>query len=147
MKKIAIIKTKWNTEFVDNCSNACEAQLQKLWQTNESINTFIVPWAVEIPLLAKKLLQDNGFDAVIAIAIVYKWGIYRHEFVAQWVVSEVIKLSSDIGKPIFSSILTPDTDHFENPEKQAFYLEHLKQKWEEVADACLETLALHDSIS
>lgn len=147
MKKIAIIKTKWNTDFVNNCADSCEARLQELGQSSESVKTFIVPWAVEIPLLSKKLLMDNHFDAVIAIAVVYKWGIYRHEFVAQSVVSEILRLSSRIWKPIFSSVLTPDTENFEDSKNQAFYLEHLKQKWKEVADACIETLALHDSIS
>ena len=146
-RKIAIIKTKWNTDFVNNAANACEKRLDELKVSSENIDTFIVPWAVEIPLLSKKLLLDNNFDAVIAIAVIYRWGIYRHEFVASSVVNEIIRLSSELWKPIFSSVLTPDTDHFSNPEKQEFYLEHLKQKWIEVADACIETLALHDTIS
>jgi len=97
-------------------------------------------------MLSKKLLTQKGFDAVIAIAVIYRGGIYRHEFVAQSVVQEIIRLNSEIGKPIFSSVLTPDTDDFELEEKQKFYLEHLKGKWVEVADACIETLKLLDEM-
>lgn len=78
--------------------------------------------------------------------MIYRGGIYRHEFVAQGVVSEIIRLNSEIGKPIFSSVLTPDTDHFYNPEKQSFYLEHLKEKGREVADACIETMQVYKSL-
>ena len=43
-------------------------------------------------------------------------------------------------------MLTPDTDKLESKKKQAFYREHLKEKGVEVADACMETLSLLDTI-
>jgi 6,7-dimethyl-8-ribityllumazine synthase len=146
MKKIAVINTKWNAPFVGNCTEACLTRLHELWIEESEISVFSVPGAVEIPLLSKKLLLDKWYDAVIAIAIIYRGWIYRHEFVAQWVVSEILRLSSRIWKPIFSSILTPDTDEFESPKNKKFYLEHLKWKWIEVADACIETLNIHESL-
>ncbi len=147
MKRIAIINTKWNAQFVGNCTESCLTRLHELGVEESDVSVLSVPGAVEIPLLAKKLLTENSYDAVIAIAVVYRWWIYRHEFVAQSVVSEIVRLSSEIGKPIFSSVLTPDTDEFESKENQKFYLEHLKGKWIEVADACIETLELLDTIS
>jgi 6,7-dimethyl-8-ribityllumazine synthase len=146
MSKIAIINTKWNAQFVGNCTEACISQLHAKGVEESDIQVFTLPGAVEIPLLAKKLLTEKGFDAVIAIAVIYRGGIYRHEFVAQGVVSEIIRLNSEIGKPIFSSVLTPDTDHFHNPEKQAFYLEHLKEKGREVADAYIETMGVYKNL-
>ena len=147
MAKIAIINTKWNAQFVGNCTEACILRLHEKWVEESEVQVFTLPGAVEIPLLAKTLLTQKDFDAVIAIAVIYRWGIYRHEYVAQGVVSEIIRLNSEIGKPIFSSVLTPDTDHFHNPEKQEFYLEHLKEKGREVADAYIETLQLYKSLA
>lgn len=147
MSKIAIINTKWNAQFVGNCTEACISRLHAQGVEESDIKVFTLPGAVEIPLLAKKLLTEHGYDAVIAIAVIYRWGIYKHEFVAQGVVSEIIRLNSEIGKPIFSSVLTPDTDHFHNPEKQAFYLEHLKEKGREVADAYIETMEVYKSLT
>lgn len=147
MKKIAIINTKWNAEFVWNCTEACLTRLHELWVEESEVSVYTVPWAVEIPLLSKKLLREHDCDAVIAIAVIYRWWIYRHEFVASSVVDQVIRLSSEIGRPIFSSILTPDTDYFESEQNKKFYKEHLKLKGTEVADACIETLKLHDSLT
>ena len=146
MKTLAIINTKWNAPFVWNCTEACLTRLHELGVEESDVSVYTVTGAVEIPLLAKKLLTEKGFDAVIAIAVIYRGGIYRHEFVAQIVVQEIIRLGSEIGKPIFSSVLTPDTDKFESKKKQAFYREHLKEKGVEVADACMETLSLLDTI-
>lgn len=146
MKKIAIINTKWNAPFVGNCTEACLSRLHELGVEESEVSIYTVPGAVEIPMLGKKLLTEKWFDAVIAIAVIYRGGIYRHEFVAQGVVQEIIHIGAETGKPMLSSVLTPDTDHFSNPEKQAFYLEHLKQKGEEVADACIETLQLLDTL-
>lgn len=147
MKRIAIINTKWNAPFVWNCTEACLTRLHELGVEESDISVFTVPGAVEIPLLSKKLLTANNFDAIIAIAIIYRWGIYRHEFVAQSVVDQILRLNSEIGKPIFSSVLTPDTDEFESEENTVFYLEHLREKGVEVANACIETLTLLDTIS
>lgn len=146
MKKIAIINTKWNEQFVGNATEACLTRLHELGVEESDISVFTVPGAVEIPLLSKKLLTENDFDAVIAIAVIYRGGIYRHEFVAASVVDQIIRLTSEIGKPIFSSVLTPDTDEFESEKNKTFYLEHLKWKGQEVADACIETLQLHDTL-
>lgn len=146
MKKIAIINTKWNAPFVGNATEACLTRLHALGVEESDVTVYTVPGAVEIPLLAKKLLEKKDFDAVIAIAVIYRGGIYRHEFVAQSVVQEIIRLNSEIGKPIFSSVLTPDTDEFESEKNKAFYLEHLKVKGIEVADSCMETLELFETL-
>lgn len=146
MSKIAIINTKWNAQAVGNATEACLTRLHELGVEESDVSIFTVPGAVEIPMLSKKLLTEKWYDAVIAIAVIYRGGIYRHEFVAQSVVQEIIRLNSEIGKPIFSSVLTPDTDDYESEKNQKFYLEHLKGKWEEVADACIETLDLLDNL-
>lgn len=146
MKKIAIINTKWNAQCVGNCTESCLYRLHELGTSEREVAVFTVPWAVEIPLLAKKLLVEHSYDAVIAIAIIYRWWIYKHEFVASAVLDQVVRLSSEIGKPIFSSILTPDTDDFESDKNIKFYAEHLKLKWVEVADACIETLGILENL-
>lgn len=146
MKKIAIITTKWNSQFVGNATECCLSRLHELWVSESDIEVITVPWAVEIPLTAKLLHNTGNYRAVIAIALVYGGWIYRHEFVAQSVVDQIVKLSSELEMPIFSSVLTPVSIDMENKEDVDFYLEHLKWKWTEVADACIETLAVFENI-
>jgi 6,7-dimethyl-8-ribityllumazine synthase len=146
MKKIAIITTKWNAEFVGNATEHCLSRLHELGVAESDIEVITVPWAVEIPLTAKLLHKTGNYKAVIAIALVYGGGIYRHEFVAQSVVDQIVKLSSELSMPIFSSVLTPVNIDMKSEKDVNFYLEHLKWKGTEVADACMETLAVFDNI-
>lgn len=146
MKKIAIVTTKWNAEFVGNATEYCLSRLHELWVWESDIDVITVPGAVEIPLISKTLHQNWNYRAVIAIALVYGGWIYRHEFVAQSVVDQIIKLSSELSFPIFSSVLTPVSIDMQDKKQVEFYLEHLKWKWTEVADACIETLDILEKI-
>ncbi len=146
MKKIAIITTKWNAEFVGNATEHCLSRLHELWVSESHIEVVTVPGAVEIPLTAKMLHKTGNYKAVIAIALVYGGWIYRHEFVAQSVVDQIVRLSSELEMPIFSSVLTPVSIDMENKKQRDFYLEHLKWKGTEVADACIETLEMLSNI-
>lgn len=146
MKRIAIITTKWNAEFVWNATENCLSRLHELWVSESDIEVITVPWAVEIPLTAKILHKTWNYRAVIAIALVYGGGIYRHEFVAQSVVDQIVRLSCELEMPIFSSVLTPVSIDMENKKEVKFYLEHLKGKGKEVAEACIETLEVLENI-
>lgn len=140
MKKIAIITTKWNTAFVGPCVEGCLSRLHELWVSESDIEIVTVPGAVEIPLTAKMLSQTGKYSAIIAVAFVYGGGIYRHEFVAQSVVDQIVKLSSEIELPILSSVLTPVSIDMKNQKEVDFYTNHMMGKWVEVADACMETI-------
>lgn len=72
MSKIAIINTKWNAQFVENCTEACISRLHEQGIEESEVQVFTLPGAVEIPLLAKKLLTEYGYDAAIAIAVIYR---------------------------------------------------------------------------
>ena len=67
-------------------------------------------------------------------------GIYRHEFVADAVISALMGIQLETRVPVFSAVLTPQ--HFqEHEEHRRFFTEHFLTKGKEVAQACLETLA------
>ena len=67
-------------------------------------------------------------------------GIYRHEFVAAAVIDGLMRVQLDTGVPVFSAVLTP-RDFHEHEEHRHFFAEHFMKKGEEVAQACVETLA------
>ena len=100
---------------------------------------FDVPGAFEIPLLARKLARSGRYDAIVACALVVNGGIYRHEFVAETVVSALMQVQLKTEVPMFSVILTPHHFH-EHDIHQAFFAEHFVQKGAEAAIACAKTL-------
>lgn len=137
----AFIKARWHAEIVDQARVGFEQRLDEL-DSNAAIDTYDVPGAFEMPLLAQKLAQTGQYNAIICAALVVDGGIYRHDFVAQAVVSGLMDAGMKTGVPVLSVSLTPH--HFQpTPEHQAFFVEHFIKKGREAADAALEVMALH----
>ena len=101
-----------------------------------------MPGAFEIPLLAQRLARSGRYDAIVACGLVVNGGIYRHEFVADAVVSGLMQVQLETGVPVFSVVLTPLNFH-ESDEHQRFFAEHFVIKGQEAARACMQTLAAH----
>ena len=95
-----------------------------------------MPGAFELPLLAKSLAATGTYGAVVAAALVVDGGIYRHDFVAQAVVSGLMQAGLDTGVPILSVSLTPH--HFqETDHHRRIYRDHFVVKGREAAEAAL----------
>lgn len=131
--KIAFIKSRWHAEIVDQVLKGFEADMAAAGRKVE-ISTYDVPGAFEMPLLAKKLGESSRFDAIVAAALVVNGGIYRHEFVAQAVVTGLMDAQMATGVPTFSVSLTPH--HFHDSEiHHKFYHDHFVTKGAEAANA------------
>jgi 6,7-dimethyl-8-ribityllumazine synthase len=138
---IAFVKARWHAAIVDQTLIGFEADMKAAGQEVE-IRTFNVPGAFEMPLLAKKLGKTGTYDAIVAAALVVDGGIYRHDFVAQAVVSGLMQAQLETGVPTFSISLTPH--HFQpTDEHQTFYSEHFVKKGAEAANAVRMIAALN----
>lgn len=109
--KFAFIKARWHAEIVDQALVGFENRLVELG-LDAPVDVFDVPGAFEMPLLAQKLAQTGTYTAIAAAALVVDGGIYRHDFVAQAVVSGLMDVGIRTGVPILSVSLTPH--HFQS---------------------------------
>ena len=131
--KVAFIKARWHADIVDQALKGFEADMAAAGRKVE-ISTYDVPGAYEMPLLAKKLGETGRFDAIVAAALVVNGGIYRHEFVAQAVVTGLMDAQMATGVPTFSVSLTPH--HFHDSEiHHDFFFNHFVKKGAEAAQA------------
>lgn len=137
---LAFIKARWHSAIVDQALVGFEADMKAAGQEVE-IHIFDVPGAFEMPLLAKKLGQTGRYDGIVAAALVVDGGIYRHDFVAQAVVSGLMQAQLETGVPTFSVSLTPH--HFQpTQEHQTFFADHFVKKGAEAAKAVRMIAAL-----
>jgi 6,7-dimethyl-8-ribityllumazine synthase len=111
-----------------------------------TVESFDVPGAFELPLHARLLAETGRFDAVVAAGFVVDGGIYRHEFVADAVISGLMRVQLDVGVPVLSCVLTPQRFH-EHDAHRRFFSDHMVVKGNEVALACLSTLAARASLA
>jgi len=138
--RIAFIQSGWHREIVDQCRLSFIAGLVKLGYAESDIDFFEVPGAFEIPLHAKLLANSGKYAAVVAAGLVVDGGIYRHEFVAQAVISGLMQVQLATGVPVLSAVLTPHHFHAAD-EHHKFFHEHFQIKGAEAAQACASTIS------
>ena len=135
--RIAFIQASWHADIVVRCRDSFLAAMREAGI--DSVDLYTVPGGFEIPLQAKKLAQTGSYAAIVASAFIVDGGIYRHEFVAEAVISGMMQVQLETGVPVLSAVLTPQRFH-EHQEHQRFFSEHFVVKGAEVANACLRTL-------
>lgn len=143
--KFAFIKARWHKEIVDQAHLGFEQRLAELVDGAE-IDVFEVPGAFEMPLLAQTLAETGEYRAIAAAALVVDGGLYRHDFVAQAVVSGLMDAGLKTGVPILSVSLTPH--HFQpTQEHQAFFHNHFVGKGREAAEAAAQVAVLYQRLA
>ena len=130
---IAFIKARWHADIVDQALKGFEADMAAAGR-KVTIATYDGPGAFEMPLLAKKLGESGRFHAVVAAALVVDSGIYRHEFVAQAVVTGLMDAQMATSVPTFSVSLTPHKFH-DSAIHHDFFFDHFLKKGAEAAHA------------
>jgi 6,7-dimethyl-8-ribityllumazine synthase len=144
--RIAFIKAQWHADIVDQGYEGFAVEIDALTDGAAVVDTFEVPGAFEIPLLARDLAATARYQAVVGCALVVDGGIYRHEFVAQAVVSGLMQVQLDSGVPVLSVVLTPQ-DFNDTEERRRFFLEHLRLKGCEAAGACVSLLNVRAAVA
>lgn len=143
--KFAFIKAQWHSDIVDQTLVGFNARLAEL-SVEAEVVVFDVPGAFEMPLLAQKLAETGDYDAIAAAALVVDGGIYRHDFVAQAVVSGLMDAGLKTGVPVLSVSLTPH--NFQpSDEHHGFYFEHFVKKGREAANAAVQMAKLYSELS
>lgn len=129
--RYAFIKANWHADIVDrSLEGFCEII------PAEQVDVFKVPGAFEMPLLARDLANSGKYAAVAAAALVVDGGIYRHDFVAQAVVSGLMQAGLDSNVPVLSVSLTPH--HFQPTDHHiGIYRDHFVEKGREAAQSAL----------
>ena len=129
--RYAFIKANWHAEIVDQALIGFEQIISR-----DQIDVFNVPGAFELPLIARRLARSGRYHAVAAAALVVDGGIYRHDFVAQSVVSGLMQAGSDADVPVLSISLTPHNFH-ETEHHLRIFREHFVLKGREAGEAAL----------
>ena len=138
-RRIAFVEAQWHADIVHQAREAFLAEMKRLGVARERIDVLAVPGAFEIPLHAKRLATSGRYAAVVACALVVDGGIYRHEFVANTVVSTLMALQLETGIPMISAVLTPHHFH-EHIEHRKYFHQHFAIKGTEAAEACVKTI-------
>jgi 6,7-dimethyl-8-ribityllumazine synthase len=137
--RVAFVQAQWHSDIVHQARDAFLEEMARQGFARERIDVIDVPGAFEIPLHAKRLALSRRYAAIVGCALVVDGGIYRHEFVANTVVSTLMSLQLETNVPMLSAVLTPHHFH-EHVEHRKYFHRHFAIKGTEAADACVKTM-------
>lgn len=133
--RVVFIAAEWHANIVEKSYEGFSAEFERLGHNIDTVDTYKVPGAFDIPLLAKKLAESGQYEAIIAAGFIVDGGIYRHEFVSSAVIDGLMRVQLDTGTPVISCVLTPH--QFQETEAHIkFFTEHFVVKGGEAARAC-----------
>ncbi|MGX1309026.1 6,7-dimethyl-8-ribityllumazine synthase [Amorphus suaedae] len=139
--RYAFIKANWHSDIVDQALEGFREVVPAA-----DVDVFDVPGAFEMPLLARDLARTGRYAAVACAALVVDGGIYRHDFVAQAVVTGLMQAGLETGVPVLSVSLTPH--HFqETPHHVGIFKAHFVEKGREAGRAALAITSTRAAIA
>jgi len=104
--RIAILKSKWYPELVENLSRTCVRTLREYGYSD--IEEHTLPGSLEIPLAARDLLaQDtnNRIDALICFGVIVKGATYHFEMISNEAMRGLGDVMHTFRRPVVVEIL------------------------------------------
>jgi len=109
-KKFALVVSRFNSFVVESLVDGALDALERHGEVNEQDITLVrVPGAYELPIAAKKLAEQNKYDAIIALGAVIRGGTPHFEFVASECNKGLAQVSYDHGIPVSFGVITTDS--------------------------------------
>lgn len=107
--RYTLLVTRFNSFVVESLLNGALDTLQRQGVSRENIEIVRVPGAWELPVVARRVINQGGRDAVIALGAVIRGGTAHFEYVAGEAAKGLAAIQNDTGVPISFGVLTVDT--------------------------------------
>ena len=107
--KIGIVASRFNEFIVSKLVDGALDGLKRHGVLDENIDCAYVPGAFEIPLIAKKMVMSNKYDAVICLGAVIICSTPHFDYVCAEVSKGIANISLDTQMPIIFGVLTTNS--------------------------------------
>ncbi len=105
----AIVVARFNEMVTQPLLDGALDCLKRHGVDSNNINTYWVPGAFEIPVVAERLMQKNLFDGVICLGAVIRGETPHFDQVVGAVTSGCSNVALKHGKPVVYGVLTTDS--------------------------------------
>ncbi len=108
-KKFAIIVGRFNDFITERLVAGAVDALVRTGARDTDISIVKVPGAFEIPLIAKKMVEKNQYNAVICLGAVIRGATSHFDYVSAEVTKGVAMVGLESGTPVIFGVITTDT--------------------------------------
>lgn len=107
--RIGIVASRFNEFITSKLISGAQDCLVRHGVRDEDITLAWVPGAFELPLMAKKMVMNMSFDAVICVGAVIRGATSHYEMVCNETAKGIAQVSLNSGIPVLFGVLTTDT--------------------------------------
>lgn len=107
--KIGIVVGRFNEFIVSKLLGGALDGLKRHGVDEDNIEVAWVPGAFEIPLVAKKMAQNDKYDAIICLGAVIKGSTPHFDYVCSEASKGIATVSLKTEKPVIFGVLTTDS--------------------------------------
>ena len=108
-KKFGLVVSRFNDFVSDRLLAGAIDALSRHGARDEDMDIVKVPGAFEIPLMAKKMVEKEKYDAVICLGAVIRGSTPHFEYVSSEVSKGVALVGLESGVPVIFGVVTTDT--------------------------------------
>jgi 6,7-dimethyl-8-ribityllumazine synthase len=106
-RRIALCVARFYSELADKLEQGARAALQEAGIT--TIDSFAVPGAFELPLIAKYAAESGRFDAIVCLGAVIRGETDHYEYVCGGAAEGISQVQLETGVPCGFGVLTVDS--------------------------------------
>jgi 6,7-dimethyl-8-ribityllumazine synthase len=116
-KRFAIVAARFYPELADRLIEGAKQALAQCNAPVDDVSIFSVPGCFELPLACRMVIDQDRFDAVVALGVVIRGETPHFEYVAGECSRGLMDVQLESGVPIGFGVLTTDT--LEQAEERA----------------------------
>lgn len=106
--KVAIIIAYFYKDIGDKLLASAEETLRKYGIKDENIDVYYAPGAFEVPLMAKRLVQNSAYDGIVTLGAVIQGETPHFDYVCTECSRGVADVSYQYETPVAFGVLTTD---------------------------------------
>lgn len=107
--RFALVVSRFNEALTRRLESGAIDCLVRHGAQPDDITVYRVPGAWEIPLVAAKVAQEGGMDAVVCLGALVRGGTPHFDLIAAEVTKGIAQTSLSCGVPLTFGVITADT--------------------------------------
>ncbi|MCP4600052.1 MAG: 6,7-dimethyl-8-ribityllumazine synthase [Proteobacteria bacterium] len=107
--KFAIVTARFNHFIVDRMIEGCLDALERHGCDTSGCELFRVPGSFELPIVVRKVAENQKFDGVIALGAVIRGSTPHFDYIAAEVTKGLAQAALETIRPVAYGVITTDT--------------------------------------
>ena len=107
--RFAVIASRFNDDVVSGLLDGALLCLTRHGARDQDVAVYRVPGAFEVPMLARKLIERGGIDAIVTVGCLLRGETPHFEFISAQVTTELSRVAVDTRLPVTFGVITVNT--------------------------------------